>query len=145
MVPAVAHRIDLWAPVAGQFLAAIPACMAAFTAWMSYRSSLANRRELIKTNEQVAYVADKVEIIHVATNSLKDQLVAATAAASHAQGMADATLAAKSEADAKAVAHAEGRAEAEAARLPPQAVPSSEGPVTVTGSPVTVTGGQKEE
>jgi hypothetical protein len=31
----------------------------------------------------------KVEVIHQATNSMKDALVAATASASHLQGMAD--------------------------------------------------------
>jgi hypothetical protein len=41
-----------------------------------------NRRELVKVRNQV-------EEVHVATNSMKDQLVATTAVASKAEGMAE--------------------------------------------------------
>ncbi len=68
------------------FLSAIPSCASALTAYLAYRSSLRNREELKQTNANVALVSDKVEAVHVATNSLTDRLVAATDAAAEARG-----------------------------------------------------------
>ncbi len=103
-----------WLPIIGQMFAAVPSCAAAFTAWMSYRSSLANRRELVS-------VAAKVEAVHIATNSLTDRLVASTDSAAHARGLAEGSAAqaalnekASAVETALADAHAEGRQEAEA-------------------------------
>lgn len=75
-----------WTTVLLALIAGLPAMLASMTAAvLSFRNTL-----------QIERVADKVEIVHKATNSMKDQLVAVTRS------------------DAMQTGHAEGRAEIKA-------------------------------
>lgn len=124
-------------------LSMLPSTLGAITAYLAYRSGKENSEAIRVTNGTVSEVADKVEAVHLATNSMKDQLVAATDAAAHARGMEDATDAAKTLSSALAVAHAEGRAEG--LGIGPPAEMTNPGQVTVRGSPVIVTESEKPD
>ena len=109
-------------------VAVIPGCLAAFTAYLAYKAGKENAEAIRATNRTVVGVAEKVELVHIATNSMKDQLVEATDQAAFARGKDDANAANAAALDARSVAHAEGRAEEVAARAArePQSVPPGE-------------------
>lgn len=71
-----------WLADVSQFLTPIGVLA---TAWVSWD----NKRILRKQNLEQARLASNVEKIEIATNSMKDELVKATARASRAEGLAE--------------------------------------------------------
>ena len=61
--------------------------VSAFGAVGAVYLGIINSRKIVNVNDKVATVVEKVEQVHVATNSMKDQLVAQVASAEHAKGV----------------------------------------------------------
>lgn len=74
----------------------------AIVAALSWLQSWRNSRKLNAASKQI-------EVIHAATNSMKDALVAATGSAAHAQGLAEGIAVGKTVADARVADMAESR------------------------------------
>lgn len=62
------------------------------TAWVARRQDVLNKKSEERSKvvmDKIDKVDAKVEVVHITTNSLTDKLIASTAKASHAEGMAD--------------------------------------------------------
>lgn len=89
-----------WPEVGLAFVAALPALIAAFVgAMISWHNATQIKDAAAKTNtlqEKVDEntvltndIANRVEVVHLATNSMKDQLVAAAKLQGHSDGVRD--------------------------------------------------------
>ncbi len=70
------------------FFANLPALVASLIALVS---AIAAFVQSLRNGEKAAVLAEKIEVVHRATNSIKDELVASTARAAHAEGLAEGT------------------------------------------------------
>ncbi len=70
-----------------QIITAVGVLLTAMSSFGAFAISWRNGRKLEIANAKLEIASAKIEQVHVATNSLQDKLVAATASASKAEGI----------------------------------------------------------